>query len=201
MRKMNLILLLALCCPTHAAVYEFLEDESEIHVWVPRAGLLKFAGHDHTIGAGGFAGHLHWNPERPDEAKISLNLTTASLRVMDEGVTDKQQAEIQAEMEGTAVLHVEQHAEIQFASSRITVDTSGHWEVRGVLTVRGVSNEITFPADVAFPEPERLVATGVASIQPGDFGIAPVRALGGLVRTANTIEVRFNIHGRLEDSL
>lgn len=183
-------------CSAHAAVYEFDDGESELTVWVPRAGLLRMVGHDHTIEVQKFSGYLLWNEGDVQDSQLFMEVTSASLKIADKGVTEKQRNDIQEEMEGEAVLQVAAYPDIRFESSGIIVADPGKWEVHGSLTIRDVTQKFSFDVAVDFHTAELLVAVGVALLKPSEFGIPPVRALGGLVRTSDQIELRFRIQGQ-----
>jgi polyisoprenoid-binding protein YceI len=178
-----------------AGRYTLAADESSLEVHVPRAGLLKVLGHDHTIDVARFDGVLVWDSDSPEEAHLHLSVPAAALSVIDEGVSEDTRAKIQTEMRGEQVLHVETHPEIAFESMEISIGESGKWDIKGALTVRGVTRPVQFPADVSFPSGGRMEASGMVQVTPEVFGIEPVRALGGAVRTASTIEIRFNVIG------
>lgn len=181
-------------CQTGAARYEFVPAESSLVVWVPRAGLLKFVGHDHTIEAQAFHGFLEWDASEADQARLSLEVPVSTLRLLE----GKDRKKIDEKMRGPAVLDESGYPSIAFISTAIAPCTESEsvWNVSGILSVRGIEREVTFPAEVTFPEDGSVLASGTARMKPADFDIEPVTALAGAVRTADTIEVRFTVYGK-----
>ena len=184
--------------PVSAASYEFDERESKVVVHVPRAGLLSFAGHNHTVAVTSFGGSLDWPPGSPGGAFIVFETRAAALEVLDPGVDAAKRAEIQAKMQSAVVLAPDEHPLIRFESTRIDVAENGEWTVFGRLSIRGVEQELSFPADVQLEGEHMLLAMGVVNIKPEQFGIKPVSALGGAVRTADVIRLEFSLVGRKE---
>lgn len=174
------------------ARYDFIAEESSLSVWVPRAGMLSFVGHDHTIEAESFNGFLEWEPNRPEIATLAVEVPVKTLRVVEE----KDRAEVLAKMRSGAVLDQNAYPWIRFESKDIVVEEPGRWIVTGTLTVRGIQRTLGFPAEVTFPTDDAFIATGSAELRPENFGIEPITALAGTVRTADVIEVRFTIRGR-----
>lgn len=178
--------------------YDFIPDESSIAIHVPRAGLLSLFGHDHDIEASRFEGFLSVDHADLETSRIVVRILTKDLRIVDEGVPEETRSKIDAEMRSENVLHEHAHAEIVFESSDISVENPDHWSINGELTIRGVTRPVVFAAKVRFPSESRLDAAGEVKLKPIDFGIEPVRALGGAVRTASTIDIRFHIAGTQE---
>jgi polyisoprenoid-binding protein YceI len=188
-----------LTCNLRAADrFAFSPNESSLTVYVPRAGLLSVLGHDHTIKVGHFDGTLEMDRDNPETAQIRLTILAGSLAVADEDVSEETRSKIETEMRGDDVLQQEAHPEIFFESMEVIATAPGEWEVRGALTVRGVTRPVKVPAKVAFLSGGRFEATGLVKVKPEIFGIKPVRALGGAIRTASTIEIRFDVSGSRE---
>lgn len=178
--------------------YAFAATDSSLSVFVPRAGLLKVLGHDHTIVVRQFDGLLVFDPADPESTRIEVRVPARALSVVDEGVSQETRAKIEEEMRGQQVLQQADHPEIVFESTEINIGQPGSWTVLGSLTIRGQTRPVTFPVEVQFPTPYRLEASGVVKLKPEDFGIKPVSALGGAVRTARTIEIPFKVVGLKE---
>ncbi|HUC39684.1 MAG TPA: YceI family protein, partial [Gemmatimonadales bacterium] len=98
-----------------------LVPATRLEVTTAKAGLLGFAGHEHTIRARAFVGRIVLYPSRPNASHVTITIAAESLEVL----TPPDTAEIRkvtAAMR-TEVLEVERYPEIGFASR--TVRQSG----------------------------------------------------------------------------
>ena len=178
----------------NARAYTFDAQASRVAVEVPRAGLLSVLGHDHKILAGVVRGEVAMKKEGGVPLNVEVEIPVASLRLADEDLGEGTREKIDTKMRGEEVLHEGKHPTIRFEGTRITKAASGRWDVHGVLEIRGIRREVEFPAKIAFSDNgRRLDAQGEVSFEPEDFGIPPVKALGGTVRTASTIHLTFQI--------
>ncbi len=181
-----------------SATYVFDDTASSVVVHVPRAGLFSFFGHKHEIAVNTFEGSVSLDPDNPGAARLSLQVNAADLQVLDPDVDDDTRAEIQGTMLGEDVLASDAHPLIRFESASVDIPAQGDWNVRGPLTVRGTSSEVSFSAGVHLGADGSLLAEGVVELRPADFGISPITAAGGTVRTADVIRLEFRVVGRKE---
>jgi polyisoprenoid-binding protein YceI len=175
--------------------YDFDTNLSQLEVFVPRDGLMKFLGHDHTIRATEFTGSVHVNARDSIVDGLELRIPAKALQVTDTKVSDKTRRSIQTTMQSESVLHLEKHPTIIFEASKIVVIDSKTWEITGTVTLRSLSRNVTFPAKVEHLTEDTISANGIVHLDLGLFDIEPVSALAGAVRTASLIEIRFNIQG------
>jgi len=150
---------------------------------VYKSGVLSAFGHDHEIAAPIAGGTVDAAAHH-----VELRTNTASLRVRDPKTSEKDRAEIQKTMLGPDVLDSERHTEIVFRSSAAEPAGEGAWQVRGELTLHG----ITKPVVVEVRESGGHY-TGTARLKQSDFGIQPVKVAGGTVRVKDEVRVEFDI--------
>jgi polyisoprenoid-binding protein YceI len=171
-------------------------EESRFTVDVGRAGFLKVFGHDHLVEIRGFTGEVDWQPAAPESSSIRIEVDAASLTVVGEG-DEEERAQIQADMESKA-LDVQNHARIDFVSEEISLEERGGGEYRGRITgqvtLRGVTKHVTIPLSLTVSE-ERLRAQGEFQIKGTDFGIDPITAAGGAVKTSDDLKLTFDLVG------
>jgi polyisoprenoid-binding protein YceI len=156
---------------------------STMTVHVYKAGMLSALGHDHEIAAPVSRGTV-------DVAgrKVELQVNAPALRVQDPKGSDKDKADIQANMLGPEVLDAEHHKEIRFHSTSAEPAGQGAWKVSGDLTLHGA----THPVSMEVREKDgHFVGTCKLSIT--DFGIKPVKAAGGTIRVKDEIQIGFDI--------
>jgi polyisoprenoid-binding protein YceI len=67
--------------------------------------------------------------------------------------------------------------------------------ITGMLTVNGVEKEISATATMSGDARTGLKAVGSASFKMTDFGVKPVTALMGTIRTGDQVTVKFDLSG------
>ena len=67
--------------------------------------------------------------------------------------------------------------------------------ITGLLTVNGVEKEVTADATMTADGNGGLRAVGASAMKMTDFGVKPVTALMGTIRTADAITVKFDLAG------
>lgn len=67
--------------------------------------------------------------------------------------------------------------------------------ITGDLTVNGVTKPVTAEATMTPTEKDGLRAVGSTALKMTDFGVKPVTALLGTIRTADAITVKFDLTG------
>jgi polyisoprenoid-binding protein YceI len=162
-------------------------DRASVEVLVFREGLLSAVGHDLVLRATDLEVVVD-----PDAPLASARVAAGSLRVST-AVRDGRplagalSASDVREIEATAadaVLRAKRFPEILFASTAAT-RSDGGWDVRGALTLGGVTREIALSARRAG---DRLVAE--VTLRQPDFGITPYRAMLGALRVKRDVVVR-----------
>jgi polyisoprenoid-binding protein YceI len=157
--------------------------KSVMTVHVYKAGVLSAFAHDHEISAPVAKGSVD-----ADGRKVELHVEASALRVQDPKVSDKDRAEIQANMLGADVLDAERHREISFQSTSAETAGTGAWKVAGDLTVHGQ----TRPVSMTVQEKDGHY-TGACRFKITDFGIKPVKVAGGTVRVKDEVQIDFDI--------
>ena len=184
MQKLTCSLLLALACRLAAAQAADVDaGRSSITVKVEKTGLFSAFAHNHTIQAPIASGKLD-----TEKRTATLSFNTKEMKVLDEGVKDSEKAEIEQTMKSDKVLDVQHFPEIRFASTSITAQDRGRYQVRGDLTLHGTTRPVEFP--IIFSK-DRY--SGSVKLKQTDFGIAPVSIAGGTVKVKDVIEIVFDI--------
>lgn len=161
-------------------------EKSVMTVRVLKTGFFSAFGHEHEISApiqqGSFT---EGNPS------VELTVDAHKLRVKDKDVSDKDRAEIQETMLGPKVLDSGKFQEIRFRSTQVDRLGEGKWMVHGDLTLRGQTRPVKVEV-----EGQNGHYRGSAEVKQKDFGITPVTAAGGAVKTKNELRVEFEIVGK-----
>ena len=158
-------------------------EKSTMMVHVSKSGVLSAFGHDHDIKAPIASGTVDQAAHR-----VELRVATNALRVVDREASEKDRAEIQKTMLGSEGLDAAQYREIVFRSDAAEPAGTGAWSVRGILTLHGVSRPVT----VNVSEKSGHYVGG-APIKQSDFGMKPVKAAGGTVKTKDEVRIEFDI--------
>jgi polyisoprenoid-binding protein YceI len=155
---------------------------SKITVYVGKAGAFSAFGHDHEVSAPIASGDVD-----PDAHRVEFTVRSASMKVLDPKVSDKDREEIQKNMVGPEVLNVEKYPEIRFRS--VTAERSGDsWTVKGELTLHGQTQPVTVSA-----KEQAGHYTGSTKVKQTDFGIKPVKVAGGTVKVKDELRIDFDI--------
>jgi polyisoprenoid-binding protein YceI len=186
----------------HAAPRTFVVDSaaSSLHVRVGKAGLFKFAGHEHDIVAGRLSGTVVADADDIGRSSVTLEIDAGALSVSGVGEPAEDVPQVQEIMRGPRVLDAARFAVIGFRSQTVTgrrLDASGAYQVQvaGQLTLRGVTRpiELSLRVDLAS---DQLSATGKTTLRQTDFGVEPVSAGGGTVKVKDDLEINWKIVAR-----
>jgi len=178
-----------------ARTYSIIASASTFTVSVGKAGFLSVLGHDHTITVKSFSGRVQMPASGVNQAALELEVDAKSMMVADQGISDKERAEIQGEMQ-TAVLETARFPKISFRSVSVAnVKPSGNnqsFTLNGDLTLHGVTKRVAVPVVVNIT-PEQLRATGEVTIKQTDFGIKPYSAASGTIKVKDALKLSFAI--------
>ena len=183
-RKLTFAISLAFAAGSAAQPRKIDTAKSVMTVHVSKAGVLSALGHNHEISAPLAAGTVDTTART-----VELRVRAAALKVHDPEASDKDRAEIQTTMLGPEVLDTANNAEISFRSTTAAKAGDNLWRVQGELTLHGQHHPVTL--DV------REVAghfEGDCHFKQSDFGIKPVKAGGGAVRTKDEVRIEFQIY-------
>jgi len=184
MRKLIVSLLLILACHLAAAQAVSVDTgRSTLTVHVEKSGLFSAFAHNHTIQASIASGQLD-----VEKRSATLSFNAKEMKVLDEGVKDSERAEIDQTMKSDKVLDIARFPEIRFVSTNIVPQDGGRYQVRGNLTLHGVTRPVELPIALSNGR-----YTGSVKLKQTDFGIAPVSIAGGTVKVKDVIEIVFGI--------
>ena len=191
-------LLFALLQASGSGHYAVDGEASRVSIEVGKAGLLKLAGHEHTVTAEGLSGEVFVDTEAVERSSVRVAFAATALRVTDsEGPADDV-PKVQATMSGPKVLDVERFPEIRFSSTAVSgrKGTGQTWEiaVTGDLELHGVRRPLTLPLRVTLA-PDSVAAEGTVRLRQRDYGIEPV-SVGGVVKVKDELVVTLKIVAR-----
>jgi polyisoprenoid-binding protein YceI len=182
-----------------AHTYKIAPAESNLWVFVAKAGLFSAFAHDHNIGVKSFNGSVTVLESGAAGGSLTLDIEAKSLTVLDQKVSEKDRTEIFNSMH-SAVLESEKYPKITFKSASVSDlkqmgEHSYSFTVNGDLTLHGATKRVAVPVSATIT-PQQLRATGKYTLRQTDFGIKPYSAAGGAVKVKNEVVVNFNIVAR-----
>ena len=183
--------------------YDVDRQDSWIRIYVYRAGLLSFLGHDHLISTSVIDGGLTYTPPPALDAAFRLTIPVDALVVDDPEqrkqvggrfsglVPDKDRKGTRRNMLSAKVLDAAHYPEIEI---------TGHWtgslpsrgEVAASIGLGDTHRQYRVPVDIR-GQPARWVVTGSLHLEQSDLGITPVSIGGGLLKVADGVDVRFSL--------
>ena len=168
---------------------------SVVTIRVGKAGLFKFAGHEHEVLAPVLKGEVRADRENLDRSSVVLAFEAAALRVSGKDEPPADLPKVQAAMQGPQVLEVDRFAEITYRSATVAgrATSAGVYELTlgGELTLHGVKGSVSVPVRVEMTE-ERLTATGTLTLRHTSFGLKPI-SVAGVVKVKDELSVTFTI--------
>ena len=186
--------------PATSSTYRVEASPSRVTIKVGKAGLFKFAGHEHEVSALGFSGEVVADPAEIARSAVQLTFLASAVKVTGSGDSAEDLPKIQATMSGPTVLDVARFPEIRFQSRTVGghQQADGSWalEVTGELRLRSVARPLTLPLRVEISG-DTLVASGRATLKQTDFGLEPV-SVAGVVNVKNELAVEYRIVARKE---
>jgi len=159
-------------------------EKSTLRVHVFKSGLFSGLGHEHEITAPIESGSISEDPPM-----VELKVDARRMKVADSDVSDKDRAEIQQTMLGPKVLDSERFPEIRFRSRRVSKLGENQWQAEGELSLHGQTLPVTLVVSR-----ENGVYRGRTELKQKDFGISPVTAGGGAVKTRNEVRIEYEIY-------
>ncbi len=168
---------------------------SEVAIHVGRAGLLKFAGHEHVVLAPGLKGEVQADPSDLGRSSVSLALDATALKVSEAGEPPEDVPKVQARMVGPELLDVVHFPSVTFRSTKLEGREAAmgiyDLSITGELTLHGVIRSTVLAMRVEVSG-DTLMAIGSLVVRHSDFGLTPV-SVAGVVKVKNEIAIDFRI--------
>jgi polyisoprenoid-binding protein YceI len=168
---------------------------SVVAIHVGRAGLLKFAGHEHVVLAPRFEGEVQAEPSDLGRSSVILALDATALKVSEQGEPPENVPKVQARMVGPELLDVVHFPSVTFRSTKLEgrEAAKGIYDlsITGELTLHGVTRSTLLAMRVEVSG-DTLMAIGSLVVRHTDFGLTPV-SVAGVVKVKNEIAIDFKI--------
>jgi polyisoprenoid-binding protein YceI len=209
MRSLLPILLVSVGAPdggaaNGAATYRVVPDASDVYVHLrpDSSTLLSGMSHEHAIVARRFSGEIRWNPASPEDCWVEVEVPIDGLEVdppekrealgFDKGLSEGDRKKVEKNMRAKDQLWAEKYDSIRFRAAGCSALEEGVIEIRGALTVRGVSANVELPVNVEFDD-DGLRARVEFSKLHADFGFNPYSNLLGALKNDERIDFHVDV--------
>jgi polyisoprenoid-binding protein YceI len=162
-------------------------------IHVGTAGLFGGLGHDHSIEAQKVTGCATIDSNDLSHSSVKLEFSTADIRVIDPGESEKDRAEVQKTME-SQVLHVSEYPTVRFESTAVEQNGGlNQLRVRGNLTIRGKTQPVVIPVMITRLSDGTYRATGEFKFKQSSFLIKPIQLAGGAIKVKDELRTEFEL--------
>lgn len=183
----------------HAETYRIIPGESALHARLYKDGVASGFAHDHVIVAEAVEGEVDFDPAAPGTFAVDVRVDTRKLEPDPpaqrkiyglEGELDADDRKtIKEHMREEDQLHVAKYPQITFRSSRVTASAkAGDYVVVGLLTIRGVTREVSVAVQVE-ADASGFRGRGKLRIKHTQFGFEPYSAMLGAVKNQDRIDL------------
>jgi len=165
-------------------------------------GVAARLGHDHVVHASVFSGIVAYDPRNPEASSLQVAVDVRSLIADDPGTRRKfglagepsasDRAEIDKAMKGDGQLAAARFPSMTFTSTAIATQPDGRFLVTGRLTIRAVTNELTFPAQMSV-EGTQLRGRAQLKFKQSSFGYPPYSALLGAIKNKDEVILHIDL--------
>jgi polyisoprenoid-binding protein YceI len=188
--------------PGWAGTFTIDPGQSALVVQVFKDGVAATLAHDHVVQARALSGTIAYDPQRPDASSIEVKVEVGSLQA-DEPATRrkfglegepsaKDRADIEATMKSDGQLAAARFPAITFASTSIAKQPDGRFLVTGRLTIRGVAQEVKFPAQITL-DGGLLRGRAQLTFKQSSFGYQPYRAVLGTIKNKDEVILHIDL--------
>ena len=188
--------------PGLSASFKVDPAQSSLVVQLFKDGVAARLGHDHVVHASVFSGTVAYDPRNPDASSIRVAVEVGSLIADDPGTRRKfglagepsasDRAEIDKAMKADGQLAAARFPSMTFTSTAIATQPDGRFQVTGRLTIRGVTNELTFPAQMRV-EGAQLRGRAQLKFKQSSFGYPPYSALLGAIKNKDEVILHIDL--------
>src|ERR1700682_4609752 len=184
MRQIVFLIVASLVCVLGVSAQQHNIDaqKSTLTIHVGKTGVFAGLGHEHEVHAPIHSGAA----DTGSHPAVEIHVDARALRVIAQGESEKDRAEVQKTMLGPEVLDSEHHQEIVFKSTGAEPAGQGRWTLHGNLTLHGQTRPVTVRVTLKDGH-----YTGDTTVKLTDFGIKPPGKAG--VRAKDEVRIEFDV--------
>ena len=191
-----LVLVAAATCAFADATYNLAASPpSRVELVVTKTGFLR--GKQHLFVFDRFHGVLRYAVAAPETSHVRFEIAAASIVCKDTWVSASDLRKIR-DVATKDMLDVDRHPAITFSSSSIRPTSAETFEVRGNLTIRGVTRPAILAVSVRGKADGALSIEGRTQVRLTDYNLKPPTAAFGTIGTKDEMEFTFNLAARPE---
>jgi len=163
-------------------------NESTLRLEIFRKGLL--AGEKHILFFDRYSGKILYDQHDPQRSNMRFVVESRSCTCKDNWLKRKQREKV-VSFTLRKMLVAHRFPEIKFTSTGITKKASHHYDVRGDLTIRGMTRPTFIQVVAKQIGEERLEFDGEAIVRMKDYAMEPPTSVLGFAGTKNKMRLRF----------
>lgn len=178
-------------------------SKTKIYAVTRKGGVAAALAHDHVIVATQVSGAISFSEQDASKSSINVKIDVPSMDVdsaamrqkagLPPGPSDDDRKSVKENMLAENQLNGSKFPTMTFQSTKITA-AGGKYTVEGNLTIRGVTQKVSFPATVAM-EGGAFHGSGSLKITHTQFGFEPYSAAFGAIGNQNDITLVLDIWG------
>ena len=188
--------------PAWAGTFTIDPGQSALVVQIFKDGVAARLAHDHVVQARAFSGTVAYDPQKPEASTIQVKVEVESLQADDPATrrkfglegepSEKDRADIETTMKSDGQLAAARFPSITFASTSIAKQPDGRLLVTGRLTIRGVAQDVKFPAQITM-EGGLLRGRAQLTFKQSSFGYQPYRAALGAIKNKDEVILHIDL--------
>jgi len=163
-------------------------NESMLRLEISRKGLL--AGERHILFFDRYSGEIRYDQQDPERSNMRFVVESRSCTCKDKWLKRKEREKV-VSFTLRKMLSADRFPKIEFTSTGITKKASHQYDVRGALTIRGMTRPTLIQVAAKQIGEERLEFDGEAILRMNDYGMEPPTSVLGFAGTKNKMRLRF----------
>ncbi len=175
---------------------------SEIRIYVYRAGPLAWMGHNHVLSSTDMRGYVALTQALRD-ARADLYVPVSTLIVDDPNQRRAAGKAFATTPDAAAIAGVRRNMlrarsldadAFPFVRLNVRIADASlpHVTLAVSLRIRGITRELTVPAEAAISTNE-VIVSGNLQIRQSDYGMTPYRVFGGALAVRDSVDVEFRL--------
>jgi polyisoprenoid-binding protein YceI len=163
-------------------------NQGTLRLEIFRKGML--AGEKHILFFEEYSGEIQYHRQDPERSKMRFAVESRSCMCKDKWLTRKQREKV-VSFSLRKMLIADRFPQIEFTSTGVTKKALELYDVRGNLTIRGITRPMFIQAVTKEIGEEGLEFEGEVVIRMKDYGMKPPASLLGFAGTKNKMRLRF----------
>ena len=163
---------------------------SRFSLAVAKTGLMK--GKRHNFVFGSYHGALEFDPGNRENSKVKFVVEANSVQCQDRWLKESDRQKILNYVINDGII-AGKYPELVFSSSVVRQKSDTTFDVRGTLTVRGISKPVSVELSVQPGKCDNLEMMGMTNFKLSDYDIHPPTMMFGLTGTRDEIIVDFEL--------